>query len=332
MRTSILNWGLLSTARINRALISALRASQRSQLLAVASRSQQAAQAYAAEWGIPRAYGSYEELLADPEIDVIYNPLPNHLHKEWSIRAARAGKHVLCEKPLGLSPAEVDEMAAVVQETGRQIVEAFMYRHHPQTLQVKELVESGAIGRLQLIRGSFTFRMKSDTNIRLYPEMGGGSLWDVGCYPVSYARYLAGAEPEEVFGWQVTGASGVDESFFGQMKFPNGVYAQFDSGFRTPFRAHLEVVGAEGTITIPTPFKPGLNETITLTREDGVQTLVISGQELYLGEVEDLTDCILTGKSPRVSLSESRGNAAALAALYHSARSGRPVRLEEIIR
>ncbi|PWH14775.1 MAG: hypothetical protein DDG60_07275 [Anaerolineae bacterium] len=323
----ILHWGLLSTARINRAIIPPLRLSTRNRLLAVASRSQETAQAYAHEWHIPRAYGSYEALLADPEIDVIYNPLPNHLHKEWTIRAMAAGKHVLCEKPLALSAEDVDEIAAAAQQHGRVVAEAFMYRHHPQTLKVKELIKDGAIGKLQLIRGSFTFSMKTEVNIRLNPEMGGGSLWDVGCYPISYARYLADAEPLEVFGWQVTGQTGIDDSFFGQLKFPNQVYAQFDSGFRSPYRTHLEVVGSQGTITIPAPFKPSLNETITLTRQETVESIAIAGQELYLGEVEDLADCILAGKTPRVTLADSRGNAATIAALLESARTGKPVHL-----
>jgi predicted dehydrogenase len=322
-----LNWGLLSTARINRALITPLRASARNHLAAVASRSQAGAEAYAREWSIPKAHGSYEALLADPEIDVIYNPLPNHLHKEWTIRALAAGKHVLCEKPIALTPGEVDEMAAAAQRYGKVLAEAFMYRHHPQTLLARDLVEQGAIGRLQLVRGSFTFSMKTDTNIRLNPEMGGGSLWDVGCYPISYARHLIGAEPLEVFGWQLTGESGIDDSFFGQMKFPGGIYAQFDSGFRTPFRTHLEIVGSEGTLTIPAPFKPGLEEVITLVREEKMERISVPARELYIGEVEDLADCILTGKTPRMTLADSRANVAAIVALLEAAQTGRPVRL-----
>src|SRR5512147_3048618 len=152
-----LNWGLLSTAQINSALIRPLNASPRTRLLAVASRSQSSADAYAREWKIPRAHGSYEALLADPEIDVIYNSLPNHLHAEWTIKAVVAGKHVLCEKPLALSVAEVDAMEAAAQKHGRVVAEAFMYRHHPQTLKVQELVKSGSLGTLKLIHGSFSF-------------------------------------------------------------------------------------------------------------------------------------------------------------------------------
>ncbi len=323
-----LNWGLLSTAKINRALITPLRASPRNRLAAVASRSQASADSYAREWNIPVAHGSYEALLADPNIDIIYNPLPNHLHAEWTIKALEAGKHVLCEKPIALTLSEVDAMAAAAQKNNRVLAEAFMYRHHPQTLKVLELVENGKIGRLQLIRGSFTFKMTTDINIRLNPEMGGGSIWDVGCYPISYARLVAGAEPVEVFGQQVTGQTGIDDSFYGQMKFSNGVYAQFDSGFRSPYRTHLELVGDEGTLTVPSPFKPGLDEHIRLYRGgDKVENIKIPPTELYIGEVEDMADCILHAKTPRMSLADSRANIAAILALLQSAKSGQPVRL-----
>jgi predicted dehydrogenase len=323
-----LNWGLLSTARINRALIHPLHASKRTSLRAVASRSQSSADAYAREWKIPRAYGSYEALLADPEIDVIYNPLPNHLHAEWTIKALRAGKHVLCEKPFALTLAEVDAMIAASRETGKVLAEAFMYRHHPQTLKVKELVDGGALGKLQLIKGAFTFTLNREGNFRFVKEMGGGSIWDVGCYPISYARLLTGAEPLEVFGWQVEGQGGSDASFFGEMQFADGVHAQFDSGFQSPFRSHIEIVGSEATLNIPVPFKPGLKNDIFLARGDQAETIRIKGQELYMGEVDDMCDAILLGKPPRISLEDSRGNVATILALLESAKTNRPVRLE----
>jgi len=327
MIDSPLRWGLLSTAKINSALIRPLRASTRNRLAAVASRSQASAETYALEWKIPRAFGSYEAMLADPDIDVVYNSLPNHLHAEWTINALEAGKHVLCEKPMGLMPAEVDAMEAAAIKHGKVVAEAFMYRHHPQTLKVKELVDSGAVGKLQLVRGSFTFMMKTDVNIRLVPEWGGGSIWDIGCYPINCARYLIGAELLEVFGQQVTGTSGIDDSFFGQMRFPGEVYAQFDSGFRSPYRTHLEVVGSEGTIIVPSPFKPGLNEKIRLERGSKGESIKVPKQELYIGEVEDLADAILLGKPPRVSLADSRANVATIVALIESARMGKPVAL-----
>ncbi len=324
--TSSLNWGLLSTARINRSLIPALKASRRNRLLAVASRDQATAEAYAQKWDIPRAWGNYQALLDDPQIDVVYISLPNGLHAEWSIRALRAGKHVLCEKPLALTLDEVDAMAAAARATGRVLAEALMYRHHPQTLKVKQLVEEGGLGELQLMRGSFSFRLERES-YRSDPHQGGGSLWDVGCYPINYARLLAGAEPLEVFGWRLDGPTGVDQTFVGQLHFPGEVLAQFDCGFNSPPRSHLEIVCTRGILNIPVPYKPGLQESLFLTREGRMEQLKIAGQELYLGEVEDLADAVLLGRTPRVSLSDSRGNIAVIRALLDSARLGRPVSL-----
>ncbi|MFZ5822637.1 MAG: Gfo/Idh/MocA family protein [Chloroflexota bacterium] len=323
-----LRWGLLSTARINRALIPALRGSRRNLLSAVASRSQEAANAYAKKWRIPRALGSYEALINDPGIDVIYNPLPNHLHAEWTIKALQAGKHVLCEKPLALSASDVDEMAAAAKEAGRALTEAFMYRHHPQTLKVQELVSKGVLGELRLIRGAFTFVFTREDNYRFKKEMGGGSLWDVGCYPINYARTLVGAEPLEVFGWQVLGPGGCDETFAGQMRFRGDVLAQFDSSFRSSYRAEMEIVGSRAGLRITNPFKPGRRETLLLQRDGRQEKIHIrSSGALYGGEVEDLADAILLGKAPRVSLADSRGNVAAITALAESAQAGKPIRL-----
>lgn len=323
----ILNWGLLSTAKINQELIKPLRASKRTRLLAAASRSQVNADAYAREWKIPRAYGSYEAMLADPEIDVVYNSLPNHLHAEWTINALRAGKHVLCEKPFALSLAEVDAMIAAAQETGKVLTEAFMYRHHVQTIKVKEIVDSGALGKLQLIKGAFSFMLARQGNYRNIKEMGGGSLWDVGCYPISYARMILGEEPLEVFGWQVEGPGGIDESFHGQMRFGSGVHMQFDCGFKSHSRSHMEIVGTEGVLYIPQPFKPGLKTEIQLTRGDEQQRIRIKGSELYLGEVEDMCEAAIGGNAPRISLADSRGNIAAILRLLESARTGKPLQM-----
>ena len=327
MKSRVLNWGLLSTARINRALIPALRASKRNRLLAVASRSKDSADAYAREWRIPQAFGSYDSLLADPEIDVIYNSLPNHLHAEWTIKAVEAGKHVLCEKPLALSVEEVDAIKSAAQRHERVVAEAFMYRHHPQTLKVQEFVKNGALGTPKLLRGSFSFLLSREGDVRLKPEWGGGSIWDVGCYPISYARSVLGQDPLEVFGWQATGPTGIDETFTGQVRFADDVLMQFDSSFAIPFRACMEIVGSDATLNIPRPFKPGTEEKIYLTRNDKIETIKIKGQELYLGEVEDMADAILLGRAPRISLEDSRANVRTIAALLESARTGRPVEL-----
>ena len=322
-----LKWGLISTARINRALIKPLRASERNELAAVASRTQESADRYAAEWDIQQAFGSYQAMLDDPGIDVVYNSLPNSLHSEWTVKALHAGKHVLCEKPLATTLEEVDAMQAAADEAGMCLTEAFMYRHHPQTLRVKEMVEQGAVGKVQLVKGEFTYNMDSEANVRLDPGLGGGSIWDVGCYPVSYARYILGSEPEEVFGWQVTGNSGVDEFFTGQMRFPGGIFAQFDSGFRNPYRSRIEIVGSKGALVVPHPFNPGMDVDVRLWDGEQWEIIQMPPRELYIGEVEDLADAILLGKTPRISLAHSRDNVKTILALLRSAASGKPENL-----
>jgi xylose dehydrogenase (NAD/NADP) len=325
MRT--LRWGLLGTARINRAVIPALRASARNQLVAVASRSLDAASAYAREWGIERALGSYDALLSDPGIDVVYVPLPNGLHAEWTVRAARAGKHVLCEKPLAITVAEVDAIAAAARESSVAVAEAFMYRHHPQTSRVRDLVASGTLGRVRLVRGSFSFTLTRPHDVRLDPAQGGGALWDVGCYPLSFARYVLGKEPLEVTGWQHTGPSGVDLTFAAQLRFPDDVLAQFDCSFETPFRTSMEVVGEKASLVVTQPFKPGADARLVLNRGEETETIPTPLADLYQGEVENLADAVLLGKPPCVSLADSRGNVAAIVALLRSAQEGRPIRV-----
>jgi predicted dehydrogenase len=306
MTNKILNWGLLSTARINNALIPPLRASKRNKLLAVASRMQEAADAYAKEKEIPRAHGSYDAL-----------------HAEWTIRAVEAGKHVLCEKPLALSVEEVDAIQTATRKHGRVVAEAFMYRHHPQTLQVQEIVKSGSLGIVKLIRGSFSFLLTREGDVRTKLEWGGGSIWDIGCYPISYARSVLGENPLEVFGWQVPGRTGIDETFVGQMKFSNHALMQFHSSFAIPYQTFMEIVGSEGSLNVPMPFQPKENEKIYLTRNGNTDTIKIKGQELYIGEVEDMADAILLGKEPRISLEDSRGNVMTITALLESARTGK---------
>jgi xylose dehydrogenase (NAD/NADP) len=320
-----LRWGILGVARINRALVPPLQAAERHELVAIASRDAGRAAEAAKQWQIPRAYGSYEDLLADRDIDVVYIPLPNGLHATWTIRAAEAGKHVLCEKPLALTVDEVDRVQDAARRAGVVVAEAFMYRHHPQTLRVRELVAAGSLGTIRLVRGAFTFSLTRDADPRLDPAQGGGSLWDVGCYPVSFARFVLGEEPVEVFGWQATGATGVDLTFAGALRFPSGALGLIDCGFASPFRTHVEVVGSEASLVIPRPFKPGAAETILVSRGESVEEVRVTGADLYLGEIEDMADAILLGQPSRVTLAESRGNVASLVALLGSARAGRPL-------
>jgi D-xylose 1-dehydrogenase (NADP+, D-xylono-1,5-lactone-forming) len=328
-RNHVMRWGLLGTARINRMVIPPLRASARNRLEAVASRTPRRADEYAREWGIPRALGSYEALLADPAIDAVYISLPNALHAEWSIRSVEAGKHVLCEKPMALSVADVDAIAAASARCRRVVTEAFMYRHHPQSDLVVRLVRDGAIGDVRLMRGSFRFTHTRLEDARWLLEMGGGCLWDVGCYPVSFARMVTGTEPVEVSGEQVLGPTGVDIAFSGVLRFPRGAVLHMDSSFSAPFHTVMEISGTAGTLIIRNPFKPGVGATIDLVDARGqVRTIAAADQELYSGEVEELSAAAQDGTPPRISLADSRGNTAALVALLESARTGRPVQVE----
>lgn len=323
----MLNWGILGTARINRSLIPPLRLSFRNQLLAVASRDAEKAAAYAAERDIPKSYGSYEALLADDDIDVVYIPLPNKLHATWAIKAAQAGKHVLCEKPLALTVEEVDQMQRAAADAGTILMEAFMYRFHNRTLRVKAMVDEGLIGELHHIKGGFTFALNREGDVRWDNALGGGSLWDVGCYPLNFARFITGAEPEKVFGHQVSGPSGVDVSFDAHLQFPGDITAQFDAGFRTQFRMFAEVSGSTGSIYLPMAFKPGLRSYIHLTRGNSTERMAIDGNMLYLDEVEEMASSVLEKRQPSLSLGESRGNIAAIQALYTSAKTGQTVTL-----
>lgn len=322
-----LGWGILGTARINRMIIPPLRVSPGNRLIAVASRELARGEDYAREWEIGRVHGSYEALLADPEIDAVYIPLPNHLHAEWTIKAARAGKHVLCEKPLALTVGDVDAMTAACHDAGVVLAEAFMYRHHPQTLKVKELLDSGAIGRLRFLRGSFSFLLTRPNDVRLRPEWGGGCLWDVGCYPLSFARLLVGQEPVSVYGSQVLGPTGIDETFAGQLTFPGEILCQFDAGFRSPTRAEMELAGTEGTIQVRHPWRPEQDYPLLVTRDGRTEEIAVPGEDRFLLEIEDLAAAVREKRPPRVSLADSRANVAALVALQRSARESRAVRL-----
>jgi xylose dehydrogenase (NAD/NADP) len=322
-----LRWGLLSTARINRLIIPAIRASARSELTSVASRTLDRAETYAAEWTIPRALGSYEALVGDPDIDVIYIGLPNSLHVAWTVRCLEAGKHVLCEKPLALSVEDIDRIQAAATQAGRTATEAFMYRHQPLTHAAEAVVKSGRLGAIRGFKGAFTFPLTREGDVRLDPALGGGSLWDVGCYPVSYACFLAGAAPVEVVGWQQASAAGVDLEFAGMMRFADGSVAQFDSGFRGPFRAEMEVVGSAAALRIKRPFRTDVMSRLLLTVGDDTESLPFDHEAPFAGEIADMEAVAIDGRPARIPLSESRRTASAILSLYESARSGRTVRL-----
>jgi xylose dehydrogenase (NAD/NADP) len=329
MTNNHLRWGLMSTGGINRALIPAIRASDRSELAAVGSRDGQRAAAYAQEWSIPQAHSSYDGLLAAPEVDVIYISLPNSLHAEWAVRAAEAGKHILCEKPLALTVSDVDRMAEAARRNHVVLFEAFMYRHHPQTLRLQELVRKGAVGDVRVIRATFSFDLDRPGDVRLDPELGGGSLWDVGCYPVSFAQAVIDAAPHAAFGWQRVGATGVDLTFAGQLRYRDGTLAAFDSSFEVPYRTWAEVVGTQGVLRVDHPWRPSLSgrAAIQLIRGDDIEMLAVEDVDPYLCEVQAMENCVLDGADPILSLTATREIVASIVALYESARTGESVRI-----
>jgi xylose dehydrogenase (NAD/NADP) len=324
-------WGLLSTAHINRRVIPAIRASHRSDLVAVASRDQERATSYALEWQIPKAFSSYETMLSSGEIDAVYVSLPNHLHAKWSIQALQGGVHVLCEKPLALSVSEVDQMIAASQSTGRLLAEAFMYRHHPQTKIAGELAHTGRLGEVTLVRGVFNFAIRDrKSNIRLVPEYGGGSLWDVGVYPMSFAQFIFGSPPDRVRGEQRIGESGVDEVFTGLLRYPEGGLALIASSLRTPFYTSAEIIATQGRLSIDLPFvwsneKPRM----VFYSENGTpEEIQVPQKELYLGEIEDMNAAILDGAPNYLSLQESWDHIHTITSLYSAAERNQVVYLE----
>jgi len=325
MTSEIVKWGILSTADINRKLIPGAHASEKVELVAVASRDRARADAYAQEWRIPRAYGSYEALLADPEIEAVYISLPNTLHCEWSIKAVEAGKHVLCEKPLTRDPAAAAAAFDAAERAGRLLSEAFMYRHNPQTKRVAELVEEGAIGELRLVRSTFSYGLYDVDNIRLRTELEGGALMDVGCYNVSGSRLLAG-EPDRVWGEAWYGPSGTDWVFTGTMRFPGDVIATFDCGTAMVERDELEAIGSEGALFLDDPWhcvKPG----IELRRDGRVERIEVERQDSYRLELENVSEAIRGDAALLLGRGDALGQARALEALNRSAETSRPVRL-----
>lgn len=329
---SNVRWGLLSTANINRRVIPAIRDSERGELVAVASRSQERAEAYAREWDIEHAFGSYEAMLQSGTVDAVYISLPNHLHAEWTIRALEEGVHVLCEKPFALTLQEVDAVMQTAETMGKVVTEAFMYRHHPQMKMVGEWIQAGRLGDVLATRAVFNFQVTNPQDVRLAPELGGGCLWDVGVYPLSLAQYIFGGAPYEVVGLQTVGDSGVDEVFMGQMSYGSdrgdGRFAQIMSSFRSPFYTYAAIIGTQGRLTFTRPFVAPEDGRIMYYPADGEpQKLDAPQQYLYLGEIKDMHAAILDGADPYLSLAETRDHVRTVLALYESAEKGRIVQL-----
>jgi xylose dehydrogenase (NAD/NADP) len=327
-----IRWGIISAARIaESAVIPAIHASSNGDVVAVASRDLAKGQTYAQRNKIPKVYGSYEELLADPEIDAVYNPLPNGLHGEWSIKAAKAGKHILCEKPLASNAAEAEAMVAAAKEANVLLAEAFMYRFHPQIQKVKQMIAQGAIGKVNIANASFTFAMPAGTeDIRLDKSLAGGSLMDVGCYCVNATRYLLGEEPVEVkaFSDMASTKSGVDESMVGIMRFPSGALAHFDCGFRTFFTQTFEIRGDGGRIYLErayVPHRPDDTDVIIRhwkgqvgSEDSGYQEIKVDKPDQYVLMVEDFGDAILNNRPMKFPPEDAVAQMRAIDMLYAS--------------
>jgi xylose dehydrogenase (NAD/NADP) len=318
-------WAIMSTANINRKVIPGAHASPKVELVAVASRDQARADEYAKTWEIQRAFGSYDALLADPDVEAVYISLPNSMHCEWAIRALEAGKHVLCEKPLSRHASEVEAAFDAADRAGRLLSEAFMYRHNPQTKRAKQLVDEGAIGELRLIRSAFSYSLYDDKNIRLSTALDGGALMDIGCYAVSGSR-LFGGKPEKAYGEAWFGPSGTDWVFAGMLRFPANVVALFDAGTAMTERDELEAIGSEGSLFLDDPWHckvPG----IELRREGKVERIEVDLVDSYRLEFENVSDAIRGDGELLLGRDDAVAQARALEALYDSAMRGAPVSL-----
>ena len=310
--------GLMSTANINDALLEAT--PEGVEIAAVASRDGAKAQAYASERGIERAHGSYEELLDDDELDAVYISLPNGMHHEWTLKAIEAGKHVLVEKPYSRRAAEAEEAWDAADRAGVVVMEAFMWRHHPQAEAARTLVEQGRIGRLREVRATFSFPLFDHDNVRMAADLDGGALMDVGCYCISGARLFAG-EPERVFGEQVVGPTGVDVDFYGILRFPNDVVSVFDASFTLPKRQRLEAVGEEGTLVLEAPWRSDWGGRL-LVDDEPVAVPTANPYEL---ELRNFAAAIAGDGEQLLGRDDAVAQARVIEALYRSAETGEAV-------
>lgn len=318
---SKLRWGILGCGRITRrGLIPGIRSSLRGVLTALASRDLATAQAWANEFEVEHAWGSYEELLSDSNVDAVYIPLPNELHKPWVLAAADAGKHVLCEKPVAMNGSEARAMVEYCEARGLILMEAFMWRHQPRTMALRSLVCSGAIGELRLVRSSFSFPI-DPADWRLDPLRGGGALWDVGCYGVSTVRLFAGTEPDAMRSIARFGPTGVDLSLTAEFRFPHGVLGLIDCSFEQPFRCTYELVGTLGVLQVPDAYLPPLDRALAYHVVDGKsRELSFDSSNQYGVMVDAFDEAVRSG-----SLAEPSENGQAqmkvLDEVLHAARS-----------
>lgn len=327
-----IRWGILGTAGIARAAVApAIHASRHGTLLAVASRSAQSSERFAADLGIERTYGSYDALLTDPDVEAVYIPLPNALHAPWTIRAAEAGKHVLCEKPLALSAAECRVMQSAAELHGVRLVEAFMYRYHPRTVRAIEHVRSGSLGPLRTIRSTFSFVVRRADDIRLDAALGGGALMDVGCYCVNVTLAMAGRSPRTVQAVSIRHPGGVDRSLAATLAFDDDLVAQFTCSLDAARTESFEVIGRDGRLEASQAFLPGAATTRALwTAGDGTTTpFEFAGVDQYALMIDHVADVVRRGEAPRTGAEDAARTLQVIEALHASARDGgRPVTLQ----
>ncbi len=290
------------------------------ELIGVASRSSEKAESFRSQFSLPRAYQSYEEMLDDPEIQAIYNPLPNGLHGRWMVRAAERGKHTLCEKPFASNAAEAERVAEVGRRAGVKLMEGFMWRFHPQHLRAREIIASGAIGAVRLIRAAFSFSLPPQPNVRLDPALAGGSVMDVGCYPISASRFYFAAEPVTAYALgEIDPEHGIDMRMSGLLEFPQGL-ALIDSGFDLPYRTSMEIVGEKGMIFIPRAWLPEEEAEIVVNGKE--ERLLRANQ--YVNEFEHFSQCVLQDVPPRYGPDDAILQMRVIDAVLRSIRSRQP--------
>jgi len=325
------NWGVISTALIGtEKVIPAMQKSKHCRIHAIASRDLALAQRWAKALGIPKAYGSYEALLADPEIEAVYNPLPNHLHVPWSIKAAEAGKHVLCEKPIALDAREAGQLLAARDRTGRLIAEAFMVRGHPQWLRARELVRQGRIGSLRAIQGFFSYFLTDPKNVRNMADSGGGGLYDIGCYPIVTSRFLFGAEPTRVVGLiEYDPVLKIDRLASAILDFPKG-QASFTCATQLVSYQRMQIFGTSGRIEVEIPFNAPPDRPCRIFVDDGSALGDASAREESFAVCDQYTiqgdlfsEAIRSGKPPEFPLENAVQNMRVIDALFRSAKAGR---------
>jgi predicted dehydrogenase len=316
-----MNWGVLSTARIGRDwVIPAIQHSSNGQVTSIASRDENKARKISSSLGIPNHYGDYQKLLESDELDIVYIPLPNSMHHEWTILAAESGKHVLCEKPLALNAREAEEMISACRKAGVWLLEGFMYRHYLHIAKLREMLESGRIGNVSVARIEFTFRLDDPSDIRLQKQLGGGALYDLGCYCVDFSRLIFHSEPDKVKAIAHYTEDGVDNTLTGMMRFQNGQISLFDCGFQTIQRSLVDLLGEKGTLTLMAAFEPGFQPAIMLRTEARSESFQCEKSDPYRLMAEHFVESIQSDKAPAHTPDDSLKNMRLIDALYESAK------------